>query len=648
MPTVLIRVDQNGNGGYAVDLCVDDGDPAWLDQPRVQAKLPDVLPDSSAGDPRELLHSPGVTREVLLELGRYLHRLIHDGPVGATLAELGSDGCQHVMLDVRPDELRCLPWETMALDNDRLLFADPCTPHVRATLPFAAPGDLIDVPVRMLVLVGDTAEKLCHRKEIDSIQAGLRGAPVRWQVEVLEEPSDALLFATYDKFKPHIVHFIGHGMVASNGQPVLLVRDSATGESWRLSRFHIVNRLRQCPAPRLVVLNACRTADTSGRAAVFGVAGAFEDLGSGAVISMQGELTSPGAVRFSRVFYERLAHGGVVDVAEAAARARLEVAVSNDVNVRDWALASLSLRVEPRRVLSLRLGVSAEELRAFEARSGFVKARAFVNRTGDRRDLLTLLDPNETPLPRSEVLVVTGAEKVGKSALTQCCLLTLYVRGHQVVYVDLGGEAVNWIDALLLVNDAVATWLPATASAPCQRFRDDLPFLAAGVEPSPDAVVPLFNQGFDPRTERAEEYMNCIFSSFRTMLAAVAEEKPLILAVDRVTSATPLRHVVDGVFRPIANGELGGVRVVAVDTKDKVDLMLRDQLRPFVTCVELSRFPRAHFERLVREYCALTGRDYEGPWQDIAVAVAASGVDSWGPAMFDLLELVHRESGAER
>jgi hypothetical protein len=641
--TVLIRVENApDSGGYAVDLCIDDGtDPAWLDNPLQRVPLP-RLPENPGDNPNEVLHSPGITRDALLKIGHYLHRVIHDGPIGTALAQ-ACNGGQYVMFDVRPDELRCLPWETMALDQ-RMLFADPDNPYARATLPFAKPSGPVDVPVRLLVLVGDTAENLAHRQEIDSIQMGLRAAPVRWQVEILEEPSERIFFEAYDKLKPHVLHFIGHGTL-TNDAPVLLVNHQ--GSAWKLSQFHIVNRLRAAP-PRLVVLNACRTADIPSRTAVSGVAGAFEKLGSGAVVSMQGALTSPAAVQFSRAFYERLAPGGAVDVAAAAAKARLDVAMAPEVNVRDWALATLSLRVEPCNVLNAPLGVSDHSLRAFEKRAGF-KARAFVNRTSERRELLNCFDPNESPLAGSDLHVVAGQSQVGKSTLVQCLLHTLHARGHRAVYVDLGGEhrrerqAINWVAALQHVNQTIKTWLPE-AQGPCQRFTDDLAWLASGREPQGPSAGPLPSTVFAPGTERADEFLQRIFGSFREMLETVAATKPIVLALDRFECVTPIQYLTDNLLLPVASEAVHGVRLIVVDSKEKVAEVVREPLRSLANVCQLSLFESRDLERLIREFCALTERPYDGLWQRITQSISQGGTQ-WGPATFEVMEQLVAQVG---
>lgn len=163
----------------------------------------------------------------------------------------------------------------------------------------------------------DEEYRLVRRRMQDNVEAG--NADVR-----LESAArlDDLLKALAD-YKPHVVHFAGHG----NEEAVCLETDegvTAALTKEQLSAF--LELLRR--HVRLVVLNACRSAphtETLARAVDY-------------VVGTKVAVADADALRFTADFYTALALGGTVREAFHKAAGRPEVggrAALYDINVRD-------------------------------------------------------------------------------------------------------------------------------------------------------------------------------------------------------------------------------------------------------------------------------------------------------------------------
>ena len=204
-----------------------------------------------------------------------------------------------VRLDVGPAELGGLPWELMRSDD--WLFLRPGVSMWRGPGPADA-GDPISGPLRVLVVVCNPDDQtILTEDEVSRITGAMACTLARTHLEVLDGPkSPAELAGAMTRLEPHVLHFIGHGMPRVPGRPGGLAFDwaSATGGAqtqaapWELLGPQ-VRLLTPGAKPRLVVINACRTAGDP-LDQVGGIAQAFLDAGAGAVISMQADIESPG------------------------------------------------------------------------------------------------------------------------------------------------------------------------------------------------------------------------------------------------------------------------------------------------------------------------------------------------------------------
>jgi hypothetical protein len=344
--TIIIRigdpVEVQGNRCYPADLYVDDGVEAdWAARPRASANVPadlpayPELPAIDAASVRGALRSGQGPADRLTAAGEYLYRLVTAGELGAALASaLASPGpggqARSVVFDVRPAELRSLPWELTVAADGTQLFLDEHALCVRARFP-ADPAEDVLVPGRVLVVVGNPHDaELRAEDEVDAIQAALRRRPGEWHVVVLRGPTSEALFECLRELQPHVFHFIGHtGTDPNTQEPVLEFRPTPDGPVWPLSAYKI-RHLPRAAVPRLAFLNACRSAEilrpeelAAHHEAAWSVAGAFEQLGAAAVLSMQADIPSGPAVRFTGEVYRQLAEGRPIDAAVRRGREAL-------------------------------------------------------------------------------------------------------------------------------------------------------------------------------------------------------------------------------------------------------------------------------------------------------------------------------------
>jgi hypothetical protein len=232
---ILIRIGERAGDAYPVQLCLDDGsDPLWHEHPHTCGSIPALALDGG----RLSLADDSVEQAAIAAAGQALLNSVLSGNLAGAWAA-GGEQARHLMLDVRPPELRNLPWELLRDQRQRWLFSDHERPAVRARLPFKVELTAMPVPVRLLVVLGDPEDTgLGADDEIDGIYEGLRRVPGGWQVEVLHGPRMEDLRTSFAEMAPHVLHFIGHG-TTQGGEPASYGRNLWMSPRMRTRRtFH--------------------------------------------------------------------------------------------------------------------------------------------------------------------------------------------------------------------------------------------------------------------------------------------------------------------------------------------------------------------------------------------------------------------------
>jgi hypothetical protein len=671
---LYIRVEDapadDPGAGYPVRLWAADaehpgdhtsGDPAerLLASATIPRNLPwpaSLTPDGTLADRlRHILLGAQPPSALQLErLGGHLYQLLTGGGIGEAWRDAlrqARPGGARTVLDVQPDNLRRLPWELMTHD-DWFPFVDPGNPCVRGASSMGAGHEPELVPLRVLVVVGDSDDPaLAAEAEVGAILGSLRAAPGRVHAEVLYGPSRQKLAEKLGQLRPHVVHFVGHGGVSpGTTKPVLFFRPEQPAAPWELRRADVRSGFSWIP--RLVVLNACRTAEAAAQQGVWSLAEAFAEQGVGAVVSMQADVVSEAAVQFTMAMYESLWRNEALDV--AVAQGRRAVYQAYGFGRRDWCLPTLTLQVPADQVLGVCCGIDKEHVDKLEQTVEFAELAAFVDRSEQRRQLWWAVDPEQfAPPARRSLLVVSGPPRVGKSMLTQACLTTSYLRGRQVAYVDLGGQGTKlWHDVLRMIPRAAGDSPIQRGLEPSAfwRFNYDMNHLARGHSPPEPAEVlgPVADKGvaFAPASERFTDIVKQVFASFRGALELAAGGSPLILALDGLGSV-PEDDFVDylcvHLLEPVARNQVKHLRVVLV-LNDVQRSWLPDALRGLAQEITVEEFRREELTRLTREYVLRRGLAFTDWLHEIVKALERHPrQDRWTPPQ--LLSLVDQLVG---
>jgi CHAT domain len=629
VPTLMIRLEHAPPGDQLVirGYQIRHGEHGWHEDGGPEKKLPRELPkvETPMGEQcleelaRSVLSVAGDPALSAAEIGRQLWHLITDGEVGdwwsAQIA--AADAPVRTILDIRPADLRNLPWELMTPDRGRPVFRDTTNPWVRAT-PNWPPLDELAVPIQLLVVIGENgAAELEVDRELDAIHRCVRDKPGSWHVQVLSAPTLVELRRTYEDFDPHILHVIGHA-AQRNGQHVLrMVPDE--GDPWALTVEDIAEL--PTPAPRVVVLNCCRTSQAGAVAEpAWTFADAFLELGSAAVVTMQGDIPSFASIEFTSRFYQDLVAGAAIDAAAARARLGVSDLTRSRTDGRSWALPSLLVATDPDRVLPVRECLSPAELSVAPYLEVFGGVPDYVDRSAERRALLRVLDSEAEEDTRT--LMLTGAHQDGRSAVLRSTLLTLRLRGRNTVYVDLDGarlacgRKLGWLRVLRLIRDAIWEWVPEIPTEPRRQFSHDLGYLIRYRDPEPwSSDLPESDDGaeFPSEGEDHREWIAKIVIAFRRMLVGASREHPLLLALDSLSAVhdEDLRDVLaEQLLLPLNAGRSrdgidANVRCLTAASPDELTIIPAQFRRPLQRAgVEIKPFRREDVSRLVGEYLA--------------------------------------------
>jgi hypothetical protein len=550
--TIRIRVEAKPAGGYRVRLLSGaEGNPTG-DEPTEdlpadldRAAAPAALPKGAVAKAVQIFLRDNEEEPEFVPIGEFLGSLLLPGKVGERWDELRHAHSQQglrTVLEVEPDELRPIPWELIRRNRLRL-FIDQEAPWLRAH--GLQPDESQElVPLRLLVVEGERDSDLCTATERDGklgtaaelrgIKAALPAFKGRIDAFFLREPTPAQLEDAVKTIRPHIFHFLGHGMPdPATGEPGLRIR----GWPATLTAQYVGESLK--PMPRLAVLNACRSGVgvTPGQSLspsqIRTLAEAFLDYGAAAVVGMQGDVRGSAAGLFGAGLYGALAAGQPVDQAVASARRRVDAGGGNP-NARNWALPSLTARVCPEQVLPLACGISEADQRLVEDEL-FEPIKLFVDRTEARAKLAGAADPDDGPPER--VVLIVGHMGAGKTWLVNWIRTRCAFRGRRVRYVDFRDKKnLDFIDALTVIRDTsedVPSLAVPAARAFC-LFNYELGFLVNGEIPvEPPGEVPCDPPEL-PRDRRFGQTGELILESFRTALGAATAHAPLLLIFDHV------------------------------------------------------------------------------------------------------------------
>lgn len=222
-----------------------------------------------------------------------------------------------IRLQIDSPTLSRLPWEYCYSEDDPMFLAQSReTPLVRYIAHSLDEGEISlpeTVKVLLAIAIPSDQESLDHEQEEERIRKILSDLGDRADLRVLKNPSQHELQLALNQYKPHIFHFVGHGLI-QNGQAALALVGEDTDKTVPLDEKGLSPMMKDSGV-LVAVLNACYTAlpdKGAGKAeteAMQGIGPSLIRAGIPAVLAMQTTVPDKTAVSFARDFYTYLAAG---------------------------------------------------------------------------------------------------------------------------------------------------------------------------------------------------------------------------------------------------------------------------------------------------------------------------------------------------
>lgn len=339
------------NFDLMVDLDADIGHARVLDSPAGQAQTTFAYTPSAS-----MTH----TAQQATDVGQKLFDVVFSGEVETCLRRSEDEAARNgvglrLRLRFGDPDLMMLPWECLYdSTRNRFLALSTATPIVRyVELPEPVTPLPIALPLRILVVIANPYDyaPLEVEREWSQIQKALSSLVERQLVTVehLQQSSLGALQECLREHTYHVLHFIGHGEGGGNGKQGTLILGSTNERGVAVNGFTLGTLLRDHPSLRLVVLNACASAEASTSNPFAGVAQQSIQQGVPAAIAMRGAISDHGAVSFSQTFYDSLTNGYAVDAALGEARK----AIYSTGEPAEWAMPVLLMRASDSRLWQL-------------------------------------------------------------------------------------------------------------------------------------------------------------------------------------------------------------------------------------------------------------------------------------------------------
>lgn len=375
-------------------------------------------------------------------LGEELWRRVAPADIATALEPMISDVL--VYLDLRSVSLLKLPWELLRC-RDTFVFAREqarfCLgrPSRRDVGLFESPP-AIEQPARMMIIIGSKPNdtNILADDELACIEQRAHAKNADFLLKVLIRPSTSDIVNGLVTFRPHILHFIGHGNVDAADVPIIEVWSEADQRNEIWTTDNIVDEFSRSP-PQLVVLNACRTASPSDTASFVD---AFSRTGCPSVVGMMGDVLGESSLYFSQAFYDALCSGLAIDQACTRARGFLRghVTGGNTIELRsNWSLLRVLIR-----------GNANELFKMPQPLPGLIRLAEedFVDRWEQR------WEGWRTIIETSSLTMLCGQKDGGKSSLLRAIAQIWCASGRPVILADVSQPPRGgWQDLLNRIVD---------------------------------------------------------------------------------------------------------------------------------------------------------------------------------------------------
>jgi hypothetical protein len=276
--------------------------------------------------------SVAFSEAILRDIGNMMARVALAGPIGERLRELHrTEAAYRIRLHI-PPELAALPWEALHLETERVFLGLTQRYSMLRYMPPIGESKRspITAPLRILAVLSnpvDTAPlNLEGEKSVLEEALGAARTDGRVSLEFLERDEATIenLQRKLRMVRPHVFHFVGHG-VFHGGNGALAFREPSGGrEVMFLSAEKTATLLRDVGVG-IAVLNSCDTGTSAHNDAITGVAGSLVHAGVPAVIATLRAIPDEAGLAFTSELYRAFAEGYTLEAALAEARKRLSV-----------------------------------------------------------------------------------------------------------------------------------------------------------------------------------------------------------------------------------------------------------------------------------------------------------------------------------
>ena len=270
------------------------------------------------------------------------------------VADQNNRGLRLTLYLTETPALTRVPWEFL-YERPNFLAQSIFTPVVRSLdLKSVRLPQKVTLPLRILALVSrpDGFAALDVEQEREKLESAV--APLRDEGFVRLEWLDRATLSDLNdtmsrRGELHVLHYVGHGAYDARTESGILVLENQRGGPHEVTGEELGSLLQDKRSLRLVVLNSCEGARSSGVDPFSGVASSLLEYGISAGIGMQFEITDNAAITFAGRLYGALAQGYPVDAALAQAR-RAIFAAGHDI---EFGTPVLYLRGSDARLFDL-------------------------------------------------------------------------------------------------------------------------------------------------------------------------------------------------------------------------------------------------------------------------------------------------------
>lgn len=148
----------------------------------------------------------------------------------------------------------------------------------------------------------------------------------------------------------------------------------------------------------------------------------------------------------------------------------------------------------------------------------------------------------------------------------------------------------------------------------------------------------------DDEREDYQEVIKAVFGEFCTMLAGIAGDEPLLLALDHLHAMVDFdlqNYVVPLLLDSLGQRDMANVHAVLIDRPDQMKQLRRDSRLTLPAALEIKKFCRGEIRRLGGDYCAhLELLPIRPEVQGLLAALAVSLPDFDGRTLENILGIV--------